>query len=511
MSWLRRVGNFLRSNEHSRELDREIEFHIHERADDLVAQGMAPAAALLEARRRFGNRGGQKERTRDADLFPVLDSIRGDVRYAARSLIASPVFTLVTVASLALGIGANTAIFSLIDSLLLRPLPVADPQRLVRVTLGPDQKVLTNPVWESFRDRQKLFSTVFAVATGFRSDLAATGLVRPVRGSYVSGEYFSALGVRPAAGRLLTAADDFRGCPAVAVLGYSFWRSEYGGDPSVIGRSINLAGHPFRIVGVSEEKFFGVSVGNVDALYAPLCANDVLQPGTLDHRRDWFLMVMGRPLPGISPAQLDAGLRALSLPVMEESVPGNVSEKVRREHLALRFGTEPGAMGSSYLRSAQRKALYALAAIVAVVLLVACANVANLLIARGASRRREVAVRLALGASRARLTRQLVTESLLLSLAGAAAGIGIAQWGGRVLVGLISRSSPVYLDLSPNWRILGFACGVALLTALLFGLVPALRETAGSVAILLVVAAAASVVPALRASRVDPVFALREE
>jgi predicted permease len=476
MAWLNRLRNLARSDHHSREVDREFDFHIQERADDLVAQGLSREVALAEARRRFGNRGAQKERTRDADLFPVVDSIRGDVRYAVRALIASPVFTIVTIASLALGIGANTTIFSLIDSLILRSLPVADPDGLLRVTLGRDHTVLTVPMWQEFRNRQRELSAVFAVG-GFRSDLSTTGLVRPVRGSWVSGEFFPALGIRPAVGRLIGPTDDGGACPPIAVLGHAFWRTQYGADSSVVGRTISLAGNPFRIVGVAEERFFGIAVGTTDALYAPLCAKPVLQPRALDLSRDWSLTVMGRRGAGVSPGQLAAGLATISRPVLEASLPPNLSEKEQAELLALRFTSGPGGLGTSLLRMEFGTVLYALAAIVGIVLLVACANVANLLLARGAARRREVAVRLALGASRARLARQLLTESLLLALSGAVLGVVIAHWGGRVLVSLISGNGTIFLDLSVNWRILGFACAIGVATALLFGVVPALRET----------------------------------
>jgi predicted permease len=473
MSWLARLRNLARSDRHSRELDREFEFHIRERADDLIDGGMDPAAALVEARRRFGNRAAQKERARDIDLFPLLDSIRADVRYAIRSLLASPVFSVVAIASLALGIGANTAIFSLIDALVLRTLPVVNPHELVRVTLGTDQAVGT-PVWEELRNRERVFTGVFAIGN-LRTDLSTTGVLRPVRGSWVSGEFFPTLGVRPAAGRLLGPADDHRGCPAVAVLGHSFWKTEYGGDTAAIGKSLSLAGHSFRIVGVAEERFSGISVGQTQAVYAPLCAVEVLDPGTMEFRT-WY--VMGRMRPDLSPEQVRGALRAISRPIMESTLSPRFIGKEREERLAREFGLEPAGTGVSYLRMAYGKALYVLAAIAGVVLLVACANVANLLLARGTSRRREIAVRLALGASRARLARQLVIESLVLALTGAVLGILMARGGGRILISILSQSSPVYLDLAPGWRVLGFACAVGGITALLFGVGPAFRETA---------------------------------
>ncbi|HLL46118.1 MAG TPA: ABC transporter permease, partial [Longimicrobiaceae bacterium] len=272
MAWYHRFLNTARPDRLSRDLDRELEFHLAERADELMAGGMDEAEARRQARLRFGGPGVQKERTRDRDVLPWLESLAADLRYALRSMRSNPGFALVATLSLGLGIGANTAIFSLVDAVMLRALPVDRPEELVQVTMGgPDDVDFTNPLWEELRDRQDVFAGAFAYSDR-RFDLAGGGEVRPVEGAWVSGGFFGTLGVAPAAGRLLAAADDFRGCPAVAVLGHGFWQSAYGGAASAVGRSISLNGHPFQIVGVAGRGFTGVEVGRAVQVFTPLCA-----------------------------------------------------------------------------------------------------------------------------------------------------------------------------------------------------------------------------------------------
>ena len=285
MGWYRRFVNVIRSNRLSADIDREMAFHMAERADELIATGMSEADARREARRLFGNPTMQKERTRDADVMTWLESIGADIRYALRALRASPGFALVTILSLGLGIGANTAIFSLINAVVLKTLPVSRPEELVRITMGELQGggTFTNPIWEQIRDRQDMFAGVFAYGNN-QFNLTAGGEVRRARGNWVSGDYFSTLGVQPAAGRLLARSDDVRGCPAVAVLGYGFWRNEFGGSPSAIGKTIALDRKPYVIVGVTPPSFFGVSVGESVQIYTPLC-----QRAGLDRRSNWFL------------------------------------------------------------------------------------------------------------------------------------------------------------------------------------------------------------------------------
>jgi putative ABC transport system permease protein len=476
-SWLSRLRNHLRTNRISRDIEREMAFHLAERADDLVAVGMTPEEARHEARRRFGNVGLQRERTRERDLFAWLDTLIADLRYALRALRASPGFALVAICSLALGIGANTAIFSILDAVMLKSLPVRHPEELVTLARGGGgENVYTNPLWEAIRDRQDVFSGLFAFGMeGF--NLTAGGEARRVSGDLVSGDFFSTLGVRTAVGRPIVHADDYRGCPGIAVLSNAFWQRDYAGDPRAVGRLISLDGHPFQIVGVTDARFFGVNVGAQPQVYVPLCSEAIVH-GTnswLDGRSTWFLQIIGRPKPDVSPRQIAARFATLAPAIAEATLPPNWPAHAVDDYKHAAFSVMPAAKGFSELRSTYRKALYMLTAIVALVLLVACANVANLLLARGTVRGREMAVRLALGAGRARLARQLITESLLLSSLGAALGVVIAMWGSRVLVHSLSADRGVSLDLSVDMNMLMFTIGVVVTTGLLFGLPPAWR------------------------------------
>ena len=477
MSWLDRIRNHFRDNTVSREIKREMQFHLAERADDLVASGMAPEAAQREARRKFGSLAYQGERTRERDLFGWLDTLVGDLRYAFRALRAAPAFATVAILSLALGIGANTAVFSVINALVLRSLPVNHPEELVAVVRGEDGSIFTNPLWEAIRDRQDMFSGIFA--TGMTSfNLTAGGEARRVDASTVSGDYFSTLGVRAVAGRLIARADDYRGCPGVAVLSEGFWSSRYAADPGVIGKPILIDGHPFDIIGVSDGRFFGVSVGQRPQIFVPICTEKIIRGANsqLDERSSWYLEIVGRPKPGLTHAQIDARFATLAPDIIESTIPPHWPASSLAYYRSAKFRVESAARGFSFVRDMYAKALYVLMAIVALVLLIACANVANLLLARATVRRREMAVRVALGAGRGRLARQLITESLLLSSIGAVLGIAFAIWGSRVLVRLLSRGGDgVALDLRVDLRILLFTIAIATVTGLLFGLVPAWR------------------------------------
>jgi putative ABC transport system permease protein len=415
------------------------------------------------------------------------DSVFQDLRYALRALRTSPGFAFAAILSLALGIGANTAIFSLIDAVILKSLPVRHPEELVQVMMGAGNYAsFTNPTWEHLRDRQDVFSGIFAYGRwGF--NLAPGGEAHSERGNYVSGQYFDTLGVHAVLGRTLAPADDTRGCAGSAVLSYGFWQREYGGRADVIGKTISIDRHRIEIVGVTEPGFNGTEVGGSADVMVPLCAVTLIGSG-YPHMLDTnyypvgWLQVMGRLKPRVTASQATARLKTLAPQIykgafdergLEREDGRQLGPQDRDRYLSRTFDTQPAANGISYLRGQYREALIVLMTIVGMVLLIACANVANLLLARGATRQREIAIRMAVGGSRGRLIRQLLTESLLLSGIGAMLGILFAEWGARLLVRLLDAS----LDLTLDVRVLAFTAGVAVLTGLLFGIAPAWRGT----------------------------------
>jgi putative ABC transport system permease protein len=409
----------------------------------------------------------------------MFDEIVQDARYAFRALRSSPGFAAVAILSLALGIGANTAIFSLIDSVILKTLPVAHPEQLLQVTMGKSA-YFTNPIWEQIRDRQDVFSGIFVYGGG-RFNLAAGGEARYAQGNFASGQFFDTLGLHALLGRTFTAADDKRGCPGTAVLSHGFWQREFAGRADVVGSKILLDHHPFEILGVLGPGFTGMDVGSEKDVYVPLCSEKIIRGEltSLDQRSTWWLRVIARPKPGISAARSEARLKTLAPQVFDATVPPRWKAEDQQEYRKRSFDTLAAANGLSNIRKQYQQALMVLMGIVGVVLLIACANVANLLLARSAARQKEIAIRIALGSGRARLIRQLLAESIVLSLAGAALGTLFAQWGDGLLVAFLSLGdNRVFLDLSVDSRVLAFTAGVSILTALIFGLAPAWRSTA---------------------------------
>lgn len=478
MTWGRRLLNVFRQERLSAELDRELEFHLAERVDELRAAGMSQEAALREAKRRLGNYGLQKERTRDVDVLGWLDTLVADIRYALRAMRANPGFSFVAIVSLALAIGANTAIFSLMDAVVLRKLPVREPDQLVQVMQADGATELTNPLWEAlYAGHNGAFDGIAAFA-GAAFNLADGGEIRPVYGNWVSGEFFSMLGVQAALGRVLHRGDDHRGCPAVAVLGNGFWNSEYGGSRDVVGRSVSLNGKSFQIVGVVDASFLGLEVGRSVQVYAPLCAEAIVNgPGSiLDRRYVWFVQIVGRPQTGLSLDALNSRLAAIAPAAYAVTVPPEFSAEDQAGYLRGSFTATGVATGVSSLRETYSRPLVVLMGLVAVVLLIASANVANLLLARATARQREIAVRMSIGASRGRVVRQLLTESAVLALLSSMFGVAVAWFGSRGLVSMLSTSgSIVSLDLPLDLRVLGFTLAMASAAALLFGLAPAWR------------------------------------
>jgi len=410
----------------------------------------------------------------------MFDDVLQDVRYALRALRSSPGFAAIAILSLALGIGANTAIFSLIDAVILKTLPVSHPEQLVELVMKSEGAIwFTNPIWEQLRDSQDVFSGAFAYSPN-RFNLAVGGEVRSASASWVSGDFFRTLGVNPLLGRTISAADDKRGCPAVAVLSYDFWQREYGGAADVLNRRLNLDSHRVPIVGVTPRGFNGIQVGEAVEIYVPLCAEGTLnrENSALDKRANWWVWIFGRLKPGIGEQEALARLNTLAPHIFAATMPPDYPSYAQKYHLGRRFDLLPGANGYSNVRRDYKAALYTLMVVVGVVLLIACANVANLLISRAAVRRKEIAIRMAIGAGRARLIRQLLTESLLLSSMGAVLGVLFAQWASRMLVLFLSTSNAtVILDLSIDVRVLGFTTVVAVATGILFGLAPAWQGT----------------------------------
>ena len=472
------------------EMDEELRAYLEESANQRMRSGMSREEALRAARVEMGSMEAVKDGIRSAGWESTVETVWQDLRYAARVLGNNRGFTVVAVLTLALGIGANTAIFSLINSVMLRLLPVPHPDELIHVRMrdpgssGQMTQSFTNTLWEQFRDRQDIFSDVAAwEREDIRFDLSQGGAVHYADGMWVSGSFFKTLQVPSAAGRLISASDDRRGCPGVAVLSYDFWQNHYAGASSAIGSILRLDTHPVQVIGVTARGFHGVNVGGKFDVAVPVCATAIFdgKESRLDHRSWWWLSVVGRVKPGVSWAQLKARLEVLSPQIFTASVPHDWSSAMQKSFVKKSFVPTPAANGISVLRRRFGEPLQILMAIVGLVLLIACANIASLMMARGAARHREIAVRQALGASRTRLVRQLLTECFLLSCSGALLGILFARWGTAQLVRFISTAhDSVYLDLSPDARVLGFTAAAAFLTAIFFGVLPALRSTRAS-------------------------------
>ena len=460
-----------------RDLDEELAFHLAMRAQKY---GGDPAARLA-ARRQFGNAAHIRETCRELWTFAAFEALWQDLRYGVRTLRKAPAFSMVAILSLALGIGANAALFSLMDAMLLRALPVKNPQELVEfVRAHPDGAMMTNlpyPVFEYFRRDHSVLADVFAI--GWSSPaLRAGGLSERATAHEVSGSFFPSLGVRPLMGRTIGPDDDRAGAAnRVAVISYGFWSRRFGRDPSTLGADVRLSGERFTVAGIMPPEFFGLDRGRAPDLWIPLAADP--DPGQV-----W---VLGRLRPGVTLARARDGLEPLFQQALE-SYRDDLKlspERERRAFLSQRLLVNRATEGTSGVRWTYweySSTLKILMGLTGLVLLIACANLANLLMARSAARSREIGIRLALGAGRWRLVRQLMTENLLLALAGGALGLLAAAWGHRLLLGFLVRDPlGVALDFRLDYRLPCFGLALSVATGLSFGLMPAIRATRASI------------------------------
>ncbi|MGH9506588.1 MAG: ADOP family duplicated permease, partial [Terriglobales bacterium] len=467
----------------------ELAQHLEARYQELCTGGMAAAEAETAVRTELAEGPQERDWRRGWRAARGLGwaswaGWRRDLRQGGRRLAHAPGFVIVAVLSLALGIGANAAVFQVLDALVLRSLPVRDPAALAQVRTKSRDRTGISAGYGEFT--YALYRQIAAAQRGFRAlgawgaaewNTARGGQARMVRGMWVSGNLFGLLGAGAARGRLIVPSDDQPGCGApAAVLSYAYWQSAYGGAP-IAGKAIWLDGHLAPIVGVTAAGFTGLETGRPFDVALPLCAEPLLDGSgaLLDHPAGWWLEAMGRLKPGWTIHRAAAQLAAVAPSVLRATLPPDYDARARQQYLALGLTATPGGKGFSQLRRQYEEALWLLLALAGLVLAVACANLANLLLARHAARQPELALRAALGATRSRLIRQLLAECLILAAGGVAGGAAIAEICSRVLARAFGGSAdPVFLNLSPDWRLLGFLAALAVIACLLFGLAPAL-------------------------------------
>jgi putative ABC transport system permease protein len=478
MKFRLRLRTLLKRDAVEHELSEELRFHLEQQVAENLAVGMSAEDARVAAFRTVGGMAQIAEDCRDARGMALLESLAQDFKYGLRQLRRAPGFTAVAVLTLALGIGANVAIFTVINALMLKSLPVEHPEQLVEVNQGSDDHdALTYPMFRQVVQQQDVFSGVCA-STLSEADLATGGARQLIFGVLVSGEYFSTIGVHAILGRTISNQDDERGSENVALISFRLWQNQFASDPQVIGRKISLNKKTLVIVGVMPRGFFGTEIGQQVDFALPLHALQVLEPSSSDvfeNRQNYWLGVMARLKPGVTLEQARARLRTLAPSINFAVLPPKLERHDRDEFLKTPLDATPAGR-SSIMRYQYGRSVILLAGMVGVVLLIACANVANLLLAKATAREHEYAVRSALGARRGRVVRQVLTESLMLSAGGVVAGMFVARWGSEWLVRATGGPRfPAYLDLSPDFRVLAFVVAVAVATAILFGLAPALR------------------------------------
>ena len=490
---LRRLRILFRRDAYDRELDEEMRHHLAM----LEELGIEPGAA----RGKFGNVALLKEESRSMWTFTFFEQLAQDLRYAARTMAASPVFTATAVLSLALGIGANTAIFSFMDAILLRTLPVSHPEELTVVDwhaarrppvvrgingtvnrYGSGGMLCPNfpfAAYEMMRADKSIFSSVIGYTYARAFNVVVSGQAEVLSGGFVSGNYFSGLGVPGAAGRLFSDDDDRTGAPPAVVLTYAYWQRRFNGNPAIAGQSILINNLPFTIAGVAAPEFFGVDPQSNPALFLPIHSLPMLGPSPerdqerfIDNHFYWIEM-MGRLQHGVSLPAAQAAWRARF-----QTFAAATAVKPKDAELLPELALEDGASGIDSLRRQYSKPLFVLMTMVALILAIACANLANLLLARAATRRREIAVRLSLGAGRGRVVRQMLTESILLSVTGGVLGLGVALAGIQFITWLLANGQQYFtLRAAINWPVLGFTFALAVAAGIVFGLAPALQST----------------------------------
>ncbi|MGB0035252.1 MAG: ABC transporter permease [Candidatus Acidiferrales bacterium] len=504
MSILRNVSTglrtLLRKQQANQELDEELRAFLEAAVAEKMKDGLSRRQALRAARIEMGSFDAVKENVRAAGWESIFDGLWQDIRYGVRMLQKSPGFTAVAILTLALGIGANTAIFSLVAAALMRPLPVSDPQNLLLMAwharAEPKDSSYSNygdcrgghrqpaiegcsfsePLFNEIRSQTNVFSRLAAFAGARGLDLSGNGPANTVEGAeYVTGEYFETLGVQPLVGRLIASADDAPSASPVVVLSYSYWKTYFGGSPSAVGKTILLNRVPFTIIGVAEQKFDALSPGNTIQLWLPLSVAPRIEL-PWDNRdanaRNWWLVFVGRLKPGVTRAQAQAVVNEL---VRNETTQGAKPLWGNEDNASIALvGAQQGLTGDTNEIAAP---LYVLMMAVGVVLLIACANVAGLLLSRAAARQKEIALRFALGAGRFRVLRQLLTESVLLSVAGGALGILLANWVVEAIASFITanQDGPIPFNPTIDARVLAFTAGISILTGILFGMAPAMR------------------------------------
>jgi len=476
------------------ETEEELRAHVQHRADDLERLGMTRTEAERRARIEFGGHESFKEECREALSTRILEVFLQDLRFSFRMLRKSPGFAAVAILTLALGIGANTAIFTLLDQILLRSLPVQDPQQLVLLDLvghpygnSSGDSVLSYPMYRDLQEHNEVFSGMF----GHRSTTTSLSFgvqAERVRVELVSGTYFSVLGVRPALGRALTPeADQVPNGEPLVVLNYAFWKERWGGDLGIVGKTLLVNNRNLTVVGVAQAGFDGVEADRAANLFVPIMMQEAFMgerktPLLTDRRTRW-MQAFGRLKPGATIEQAKAALQPLTHAMLEMEVKqpafNHASAYDREEFLKSWMNVLPGSKGFSYTRNDLTTPLWVLMATTGLVLLIACGNLANLLLSRAAGPQKEIGVRLAIGASRGRILHQLLIESLVLSALGGLAGLALAFWADQALMAAYLGADTTALNISaaPDARILLFTLSVTLVTGIAFGFAPALQST----------------------------------